>query len=387
VYVREPADGPLVFHPLAAPSANDVADLARRTAERVAKLLEKLGRSLDPEMDKVAIDGHDRERLERICRYLGRPPVAQERLERLSDGRLRFTFTMKKPWRDGTTALLFEPLDRIARLCAMVPPPWFHLALAEAWAAAARLSEASGSYASVPVEVAIDGRSPKRVDLVVNVQGDDQPARRRPKRGRRAQAAGRAAQSGWLPARAAISLAAPSDHDDPIAVAVGDRASAARLPAPRDVAMLAILIVAFQLALNIVVIAFLSKKLVQNFEPNNANNTWKSAWITGVVTAVAGVVPPMLLGGWLVSLSASIVLVVLYVALYRLGIGLAIGITILMSLLILAVGLGAGLVIGFLAAISPAVAIAGIAAIIGVPILLAVRDRNQRKRMEEIYRS
>jgi hypothetical protein len=185
VYVREPGDGPLVFHPLPAPSATDVADLARRTAERVARLLDKLGRSLDPEMDdasdplelehpalagcygaaargidllgeragqptlrvidplasrpiepvavfggfnvhaKVAIDGHDRKRLERICRYLGRPPIAQERLERLSDGRLRFT--MKKPWRDGTTALLFEPLDLIARLCAMVPPPWFHM--------------------------------------------------------------------------------------------------------------------------------------------------------------------------------------------------------------------------------------------------------------------
>jgi hypothetical protein len=169
----------------AAPSANDVADLARRTAERVAKLLDKLGRSLDPEMDdapdplelehpalagcygaaargidllgeragqptlrvidplasrplepvaavggfnvhaKVAVDGHDRKRLERICRYLGRPPIAQERLERLQGGRLRFT--MKKPWRDGTTALVFEPLDLIARLCAMVPPPWFHM--------------------------------------------------------------------------------------------------------------------------------------------------------------------------------------------------------------------------------------------------------------------
>jgi hypothetical protein len=37
---------------------------------------------------KVAVDGHDRKRLERICRYLGRPPIAQERLEQLQDGRL-----------------------------------------------------------------------------------------------------------------------------------------------------------------------------------------------------------------------------------------------------------------------------------------------------------
>lgn len=34
---------------------------------------------------------------------------------------------MKKPWRDGTVAFDFEPLDLIARLCAMVPPPHFHM--------------------------------------------------------------------------------------------------------------------------------------------------------------------------------------------------------------------------------------------------------------------
>jgi hypothetical protein len=34
---------------------------------------------------------------------------------------------MNKPWRDGTTSLLFEPLDLISRLCAMIPPPWFHM--------------------------------------------------------------------------------------------------------------------------------------------------------------------------------------------------------------------------------------------------------------------
>jgi hypothetical protein len=34
---------------------------------------------------------------------------------------------MKKPWRDGTLALVFEPQDLFARLCAMVPPPRWHL--------------------------------------------------------------------------------------------------------------------------------------------------------------------------------------------------------------------------------------------------------------------
>ncbi|WP_438003361.1 transposase [Sorangium sp. So ce321] len=32
---------------------------------------------------------------------------------------------MKKPWRDGTRFVLFEPDELIARLCAKVPPPWF----------------------------------------------------------------------------------------------------------------------------------------------------------------------------------------------------------------------------------------------------------------------
>jgi hypothetical protein len=66
------------------------------------------------------VDGRDRAHLERLCRYLERPPIAQERLERLADGRIRYT--MKKAWRDGTKAVVFQPMDLVARLCAMVPP-------------------------------------------------------------------------------------------------------------------------------------------------------------------------------------------------------------------------------------------------------------------------
>src|SRR5207247_10508911 len=74
---------------------------------------------------KVAVDGRDRERLERVCRYLARPPIAQERLELRADRRV--TYTMKKPWRDGTRAIVLSPMDLVARLCAMVPPPGFHM--------------------------------------------------------------------------------------------------------------------------------------------------------------------------------------------------------------------------------------------------------------------
>jgi hypothetical protein len=60
-----------------------------------------------------------------LCRYVTRPPVAQDRLERLADGRLELR--LKHPWRDGTGAILLEPDDLMVRLVSAVPPPRFHL--------------------------------------------------------------------------------------------------------------------------------------------------------------------------------------------------------------------------------------------------------------------
>ena len=70
------------------------------------------------------IRASDRSRLERLCRYALRPPLATERLEELPDGRLKYTF--RHPWRDGTTAVIMEPLDLLARLAALVPAPRRH---------------------------------------------------------------------------------------------------------------------------------------------------------------------------------------------------------------------------------------------------------------------
>ncbi len=36
-------------------------------------------------------------------------------------------YTLKNPWRDGTTHVIFEPLDFIARLAALVPKPRVNL--------------------------------------------------------------------------------------------------------------------------------------------------------------------------------------------------------------------------------------------------------------------
>ncbi len=49
----------------------------------------------------VAVPARDRQRLERLCRYVARPPLALGRLEAMADGRL--AYRLKTPWRDGTT--------------------------------------------------------------------------------------------------------------------------------------------------------------------------------------------------------------------------------------------------------------------------------------------
>lgn len=49
----------------------------------------------------VCVPANDRFRLERLCRYVARPPIATERLKQLADGRL--LYRLKHRWRDGTT--------------------------------------------------------------------------------------------------------------------------------------------------------------------------------------------------------------------------------------------------------------------------------------------
>jgi Putative transposase/Transposase zinc-binding domain len=71
------------------------------------------------------VGANDRDGLERMGRYLSRPPIATDRLSQLEDGRLELR--LKRPWRDGTTAFRFTPHDLIERLVAQVPRPRAHL--------------------------------------------------------------------------------------------------------------------------------------------------------------------------------------------------------------------------------------------------------------------
>ncbi len=73
----------------------------------------------------VACRAGERKKLERLCRYVARPPLALERLGRDGDGLV--VHRLKRPYHDGTTEFLFEPLDFLARLAALVPRPRSHL--------------------------------------------------------------------------------------------------------------------------------------------------------------------------------------------------------------------------------------------------------------------
>jgi hypothetical protein len=66
----------------------------------------------------VAALGHEREKLERLCRYITRPALSIKRLSLTSHGDV--VYQLKTPYRDGTTEVVFEPLDftALAHPCA-----------------------------------------------------------------------------------------------------------------------------------------------------------------------------------------------------------------------------------------------------------------------------
>lgn len=69
----------------------------------------------------TTVDGRDRKRLERVCKYLLRPPFALDALHLLPDGRVRLDLPRKGRFIDMT------PQQFIAKLAALVPPPHANL--------------------------------------------------------------------------------------------------------------------------------------------------------------------------------------------------------------------------------------------------------------------
>ncbi len=186
----EPRSGPLTFHPAPPPSDEDVAHVLATVRAWVGRLLAR--RQLEPADDAAPADplaevspvlaglvgasvqgrvalgpragarvrrlgdepdlGHvtsrgprqaqldgfdlhanvwvppnDRARLEQLCRYLLRPPLAQDRLRLRADGRV--LVALKTVWRDGTSHFLFEPIEFLEKLAAIIPRPAVNLLL------------------------------------------------------------------------------------------------------------------------------------------------------------------------------------------------------------------------------------------------------------------
>jgi hypothetical protein len=184
VYLFRGAHPPL-FHPVAGPSANELQRLVEQIAVQVGQVLERRGlierdienawlatdfeagplddligysityriavgpkagqrlftmQTVPPRLPGLELDPngaaraggfslhagvdiapHQCDKLKRLCRYISRPPVTSERLALTASGQVRYT--LKTPYRDGTTHIVLEPLDLMARLAALVPPP------------------------------------------------------------------------------------------------------------------------------------------------------------------------------------------------------------------------------------------------------------------------
>ncbi len=73
----------------------------------------------------TSVRAKNRRKLERLCRYLLRPPVAEGRLSLASDGSV--LVRLKTPWRDGTSHIALQPLELLEKLAALIPRPYVNL--------------------------------------------------------------------------------------------------------------------------------------------------------------------------------------------------------------------------------------------------------------------
>ena len=80
---------------------------------------------MTPNAAGVRCSAHQRKELERLCRYITRPAIANERVKR--DGSGDVVLQLKSAWRDGTTHIRMSPLEFMQRLAALVPRPRLHL--------------------------------------------------------------------------------------------------------------------------------------------------------------------------------------------------------------------------------------------------------------------
>jgi hypothetical protein len=67
----------------------------------------------------IACKSHQRKKLERLCRYITRPAIAERRLSLANNGNV--VIALKTPYDDGTTHVVLSPMEFMGRLAALVP--------------------------------------------------------------------------------------------------------------------------------------------------------------------------------------------------------------------------------------------------------------------------
>ena len=85
----------------------------------------------------VACKSNQRKKLERLCRYITRPAIAEQRLSLASNGNVIVAF--KTPYDDGTSHVVLSPMEFMGRLAALVPKPRVNLTRAYSMTWAQRL--------------------------------------------------------------------------------------------------------------------------------------------------------------------------------------------------------------------------------------------------------
>jgi len=116
--------GPRAHHPIARFRSRFAAPAEAGTAMKLGRRRARID-GFDLHAD-TTVRARSRDRLERLCRYLLRPPLSEERLERCGE---QIRLELKSTWRDGTTHLLFEPIELLERLAALVPRPHKNLVI------------------------------------------------------------------------------------------------------------------------------------------------------------------------------------------------------------------------------------------------------------------
>ena len=92
------------------------SDTRQKSSELVSK---QRGLSLHAD---VACKSNQRKKLERLCRYITRPAIAEQRLSLASNGNVvaeRRPVDLKTPYGDGTSHVVLSPMEFMGRLAAL----------------------------------------------------------------------------------------------------------------------------------------------------------------------------------------------------------------------------------------------------------------------------